>query len=127
MKKKPHSVDVHVGQKVQERRVLLGMNQENLGKAVDVSFQQIQKYERGDNRISASKLFMLSDVLQAPISYFFEGLKGQQPLPGAQNNTLTKRETLELCRYYYSLPNELRKQFFILVKKTAKYFSETSL
>ena len=69
-----HPVDVHVGARMRQRRTLLGMSQEKLGTAVGLTFQQIQKYERGSNRISASKLYDAARLLEAPVSYFFEGL-----------------------------------------------------
>ncbi len=78
MKKKPgntpHPVDVYVGGRIRLRRTLLGMSQENLGEAVELTFQQIQKYERGTNRVSASRLHQLATVLTVPVSFFFDGL-----------------------------------------------------
>src|ERR1051325_5850247 len=69
---KPNPIDVHVGSRVRLRRTLLGMSQEKLGEAIGLTFQQVQKYERGANRIGASRLFDLSRVLDVPVSYFFE-------------------------------------------------------
>lgn len=69
----PHPVDVHVGSRLKLRRMLLGISQEQLGETVGLSFQQIQKYERGSNRISASRLFEFARALKVPVSYFFEG------------------------------------------------------
>ncbi len=69
-----HPVDVHVGARVRQRRTLLGMNQTKLGQAIGLTFQQVQKYERGTNRISASRLFELSQVLDVPIQYFFDDM-----------------------------------------------------
>ena len=68
----PNPVDVHVGNRMRQRRTLLGMSQEKLGEALGLTFQQVQKYERGMNRVSASRLFDLSRVLDVPIAYFFE-------------------------------------------------------
>ena len=70
----PDPVDVHVGNRLRQRRTLLGMSQEKLAAAFGVSFQQIQKYERGANRISASRLHLLTQILDVPVTYFFEGL-----------------------------------------------------
>jgi|WetSurMetagenome_2_1015567.scaffolds.fasta_scaffold130600_2 transcriptional regulator with XRE-family HTH domain len=75
--RRPSSVDVHVGGRVRVRRRLLAMTQERLAELIDVTFQQVQKYERGSNRISASKLFAIAAALEAPINYFFEGLDGE--------------------------------------------------
>jgi len=122
MIKKPHSIDVHVGQKLRERRILLGISQEKLGKTLDLSFQQIQKYERGTNRISSSRLFLLADVLEVSISYFFDELKGESKSHKEEREPFRKRETLELCRHYYALPEDVRKSLFTLAKRTANHF-----
>ena len=71
---KPDPIDIHVGQRVRLRRVLLGMSQEKLGSALGLTFQQIQKYENGANRIGSSRLYRLSKVLDVNISYFFQGI-----------------------------------------------------
>ena len=73
-KKKPNPIDIHVGSRIRLRRTMLGMSQEKLGESLGITFQQIQKYERGANRISASKLYEAARLLQSPVSYFFEGL-----------------------------------------------------
>ena len=70
----PHPVDVHVGARIRLRRRLLGLSQEKLAEALGLTFQQVQKYERGSNRVSASKLYEISRTLQAPVSFFYEGL-----------------------------------------------------
>jgi transcriptional regulator with XRE-family HTH domain len=133
----PRPVDVHVGGRVRVRRTLLGMSQEKLGAAVGLTFQQIQKYERGANRIGASRLFELSRVLDVPISFFFEGMapavktaaggkRGRAGLsePGQETlkrDPLAKRETLELVRAYYKISDpKVRKRLFELVKSIAK-------
>jgi transcriptional regulator with XRE-family HTH domain len=77
--KGPHPIDLHVGGRVRMRRKFLGMSQEGLANSIDLTFQQVQKYERGSNRISASKLHDISKVLKAPIGYFFEGLGESEP------------------------------------------------
>ncbi len=109
----PHPVDVHVGDRVRLRRTLLGMIQTDLGKALDLTFQQVQKYESGKNRIAASRLYQLSHVLDVPLSYFFDdmpplkgayvaGLRGGVQDPSAPD-LMDKRETLELVRAYYCI------------------------
>ncbi len=109
----PHPVDVHVGGRVRLRRTFLGMSQTDLGNALGLTFQQIQKYERGANRISASRLYQLSHVLDVPLSYFFDdmppleeadvsGLCGGVEEPSAPD-LMSKRETLELVRAYYCI------------------------
>ncbi len=110
-------VDIHVGQRLRLRRTLLGMSQEKLGDSVGLTFQQIQKYERGANRIGASRLFMFSRILDVDISYFFDdipnnlrtyegqmaaGLSGR-PREVLERDPMARRETLELVRAYYSV------------------------
>ena len=117
-----HAVDVHVGKRLRQRRTLLGMSQTKVGTAVDLTFQQIQKYERGSNRISSSQLFEFAKVLDVPVSYFFDempanaldgrpmsgrGRKGFSenvtPFEPKEKDPLIKRETLELVRAYYKI------------------------
>ncbi len=131
---RPRPVDVHVGSRVRLRRTMLGMSQEKLGKAISLTFQQIQKYERGTNRIGSSRLWELSKVLDVPISFFFddmapevaEGMTRPAGLAEAQGpayeaDTLAKRETLELVRAYYRIKNpKVRKRIFELTKSIAK-------
>ena len=104
----PDPVDVHVGMRLRQRRTLLGMSQEKLAKAFGVSFQQVQKYERGANRISASRLHLLTRTLDVPVSYFFEGLQSDVvPIAEVDDHEepdqMTSRETLELVRAYYRI------------------------
>ena len=101
----PDPIDVHVGGRVRLRRRLLGMSQTNLGNALGLTFQQVQKYERGANRISASRLYQLGRILDVPVSYFFDdmpGLRGgvqEQPAPDLMDN----RETMELVRVFFRI------------------------
>ncbi len=109
---KPHPIDVHVGARVRQRRVLLGMNQTKLGDALGLSFQQVQKYERGTNQISASKLFKLSQVLEVSIEHFFEDI----PAEVAASPMITQ-ETLKLVRAYYEIEDaKIRKRVYELTK-----------
>ena len=114
----PHPVDVHVGSRVRLRRTLVGMNQTQLGSALGVKYQQLQKNERGTNRIGASRLWQLSQVLDVPVSYFFEGLdEGAK----AWSSDEIEGETLEFVRAYYHITNpRSRKRLFGLVKAMAK-------
>jgi len=104
----PDPVDVHVGARLRQRRTLLGMSQEKLAAAFGVSFQQIQKYERGANRVSASRLHQLTRILNVPVGYFFEGM-ADTPQNGAtahlanDGEMVASRETLELVRAYYRI------------------------
>ena len=127
---RPNPVDVHVGARVRVRRTLLGMSQEKLGDAIGLTFQQVQKYERGANRIGSSRLFDLSRVLDVPIGYFFEDMpsdvaanspaqtRGMAEEPVIYElDPMAKRETLELVRAYYKITDpHIRKRLFELTK-----------
>ncbi len=127
-KKREHDpVDIHVGGRVRLRRILLGMGQGKLGKAVGLTFQQIQKYERGSNRIGSSRLYQFSKVLQVPVSFFFDDMPEEVTgrsrglrKPGQvafDKGNFTKRETLELVRGYYKITDvPTRRRMFELVK-----------
>ena len=122
----PHPIDIHVGARLRTRRTLCAFTQEALARAVGLTFQQIQKYERGSNRIGSSRLFQFSKVLDVPISFFFDDMPeaGEASAtgmaePGAtySDASLTRRETLELVRAYYKITDPAtRKRIFELVK-----------
>jgi transcriptional regulator with XRE-family HTH domain len=130
---KPNPVDVHVGGRVRLRRTLLGMSQERLGEAIGLTFQQVQKYERGANRIGASRLWDLSRVLECPISFFFEemdestasssprNLSVESPdIEPPESDPMAKRETLELVRAYYRIKDyHVRRRIYELAKSLA--------
>ena len=113
--KRPNPVDVHVGKRVRLRRTLLGMSQTKLGDALRLTFQQVQKYENGSNRIGASRLYQVSQILGVPVSYFFDEMDqltavANENAPtgarsGAPSELVAKRETLELVRAYYRIVN----------------------
>jgi len=124
----PHPVDVHVGKQLRMRRVILGLSQETIGKAIGVTFQQVQKYERGINRMGASRLYEFAKYLTTPVSYFFEGLDIPQQTAGGtdesaalEHDKMASRETLEMMRAYYRIndPN-VRSRVFELVKSLAE-------
>src|ERR671924_1910177 len=128
---KPNPIDVHVGTRIRLRRTLLGLSQEKLGEAIGLTFQQVQKYERGANRIGSSRLFDLARVLDVPVSYFFEdmsstvaaktpsrmrGFAESRPEP-FEPDPMARRETLELVRAYYRITDpQVRKRVFELAK-----------
>lgn len=131
----PNPIDVHVGGRIRLRRTLLGMSQEKLGEAIGLTFQQVQKYERGANRVGSSRLFDLARVLDVTISYFFEEMpnsvqeKSPSKLMGMatppatpyEPDPMAKRETLELVRAYYKISDPtIRKRIFELTKSVAK-------
>src|SRR5271163_504836 len=113
---KPNPIDIHVGSRVRLRRNMLGLSQEKLGEAIGLTFQQVQKYERGANRIGASRLMELSGVLDVPVSFFFDetdpvrapaipvGFE-ETPQEGFESDPMRKRETLELIGAYYEIGN----------------------
>ncbi len=116
-----HSVDVHVGWKVRKRRWMMGMTQKQLGDSVGVKVTQIQKYETGTNRISASRMWDIAAAMDVPVSFFFEGLDGQAPNMGkVQGDPLTDRETLDLVRTYYAIPKNQRRCLFDLAYALAE-------
>jgi len=112
----PRPVDAHVGGRVRDRRTLIGMNQEELGKHLGLTFQQIQKYENGMNRITASKLWVISRVLGRPISWFFEGI-GKQKRKG--DDLLAKRETLQFVRYFSACDPDVQKHLAAMINAVA--------
>ncbi len=128
-----HPVDAYVGKRLRMRRTILGMSQEAIGNAIGVTFQQVQKYERGINRMGSSRLYDFSRILGVPVSYFFEGYDqemGMAPtyatgmaekLPDDfEHEKLTSRETLEMMRAYYRITDpQVRKRVFELVKSIA--------
>lgn len=110
----PHPVDMHVGQRLRMRRTLLGMSQEMLAERLGISFQQLQKYEKGSNRLSASRLFELSRMLDVPVSYFFDELPSDgQVSTDAPADPIMKRESLELVRAYYDIPDPKIRQHLV--------------
>ena len=113
-----HAVDVHVGQRVRQRRWMLGMTQFQLGEQVGIKFQQIQKYETGANRVSASRMWDIANALEVPVSFFFEGLEDQPGVNGAsqEGDVLTDKEANELVRAYYAIPEQQRKRLFDLAR-----------
>ncbi len=112
-----HPVDIHAGQRVRQRRSLLGMTTQQLGDSVGITHQQIHKYEIGANRIGASRMWDISEVLEVPVTLFFEGLDGQVPDTGeARGDILTDKETLELLRANYGTPQHQRRRLFDLAR-----------
>ena len=124
-----HPIDLHVGSRVRQRRRLLGMTQQKLADSVSIRFQQIQKYESGANRISASRLWSLSRALDVPVSFFFEGLSGDEVVDEEETNgrhtrigvrsipdVFTSKETIDLVRAFYNLGEEPRRRLLDLAK-----------
>lgn len=128
----PHPIDLHVGQRLRQRRCLVGMTQQKLADAVGIKFQQIQKYESGANRVSASRLWALAEALGVPVSHFFEGLSVDDKATIAVEHGLTmpddellspeilsSKETIDLVRAYYNLQEAPRRRLLDLTKTLA--------
>jgi transcriptional regulator with XRE-family HTH domain len=127
----PHPVDVHVGKRLRQRRTILGLSQEAIGNAIGVTFQQVQKYERGVNRMGASRLFEFAKILTIPVAYFFEEMEKAtsnpsnasgvaEDAPAFEHEKMSSRETLEMMRAYYRINDpHVRKRIFELIKSVA--------
>lgn len=116
-----HPVDVHVGKRIRHRRWMVGMTQQQLAEKVGIKFQQIQKYETGMNRVSASRLWDISEALEVPVAFFFDGVDASaaEGLPAAGSvpaDILADKEALELVRSYYSIPENQRRRLFELAR-----------
>lgn len=130
-KKAPNPIDKHVGSRVRMRRMMLEMSQEKLGDALDLTFQQIQKYEKGTNRIGASRLQQISGILQVPVSFFFEGAPsvgnevtidglGEAPSPAYISDFLATSDGLALTRAFVRIKDaKLRRRIVDLVEQMA--------
>ena len=128
-----HHVDVHVGKRIRHRRWLLAMTQQQLAEQVGIKFQQIQKYETGANRVSASRLWDIADTLGVPVSFFFEGLVSANgdmapatvhapraamadDAAGGSKDLMGDREAMDLVRTYYAIPENQRRRLFDLAR-----------
>jgi transcriptional regulator with XRE-family HTH domain len=115
-----HPVDVHVGKRIRQRRWLVAMTQQQLAERVGIKFQQIQKYETGANRVSASRLWDIADSLDVPVSFFFEGIEpGGESAEKVDNipaDILGDKEALDLVRSYYAIPENQRRRLFELAR-----------
>ena len=116
-----HLVDVHVGKRIRQRRWLVGMTQQKLAECVGIKFQQIQKYETGSNRVSASRLWDIADALDVEVSFFFEGLKDHNEETSSETSNvpsdmLGDKEAMDLVRSYYAIPENQRRRLFELAR-----------
>jgi len=111
-----HPVDAHVGKRIRHRRWMVGMTQQQLADKVGIKFQQIQKYETGMNRVSASRLWDIADALGVQIAFFFEGLNDSEAVRPAQGDMMADKEALELVRSYYAIPEAQRRRLFDLAR-----------
>jgi transcriptional regulator with XRE-family HTH domain len=118
----PNPIDVHVGNRIRMRRLLLGMNQETLANALGLTFQQVQKYEGGANRVSASRLSAMAEILGVPISYFFGDLRPDDAEISAEDQRwreyLQRPETIEFIRFYYAISDPSTRQKFFEMTQT---------
>ena len=130
-KKAPNPIDKHVGSRVRMRRMMLSMSQEKLGDALGLTFQQVQKYEKGTNRIGASRLQQIANILQVPVSFFFEGAPhvgshhhggsmGEAPSPAYVSDFLATSDGLSLTKAFMRIKNsKLRRRIVDLVEQIA--------
>lgn len=130
-KKKPNPIDIHVGSRIRLRRTMLGMSQEKLGESLGITFQQIQKYEKGTNRVGASRLQNISSILNVPVSFFFEDVPGEGSSSGASGmaeasssnyvvDFLSSSEGLQLNRAFVKIGDpKVRRKLVDLVKALA--------
>ena len=128
-----HPVDVHVGRRLRLRRTIMGLSQDSIGKAIGVTFQQIQKYERGINRMGASRIYDFAKALNVPVSYFFEGYgddlgepshaygMAESEAPAFEHEQISNRETMDVMRAYHKIKNpQVRKRIVDLIKSMAE-------
>lgn len=112
-----HPVDAHVGKRIRHRRWMVGMTQQQLADKVGIKFQQIQKYETGMNRVSASRLWDIADALGVGIAFFFEGLDdARESARASESDFMADKEALELVRSYYAIPEAQRRRLFDLAR-----------
>ena len=115
-----HAVDLYVGKRIRYRRWLIGMTQQELADHVGIKFQQIQKYETGVNRVSASRLWDISEKLGVPINFFFEGFKGDKgeksSFQAFSSDLFGNKEAIDLIRSYFSIPENQRRKLFDLAR-----------
>lgn len=112
-----HPVDAHVGKRIRQRRWLVGMTQQQLADQVGIKFQQIQKYETGMNRVSASRLWDIAEALGVAISFFFEGIDAAREGASATGgDIMADKEALDLVRSYYAIPEAQRRRLFDLAR-----------
>lgn len=125
-------IDLHVGKRLRRRRRLLGLTQQNLASEVGIRFQQIQKYECGANRVSAARLFELSEALRVPVQYFYEGLSefedagNDDDVQALPPGILSKKETMDLVRAYYQMEEGPRKHLLDLAKSLTHLQNEAA-
>ncbi len=120
----PHLVDIHVGKRIRHRRWLAGMTQQQLAESVGIKFQQIQKYETGANRVSASRLWDIAAAMGVDVGFFFEGVEAAQNVAdtgapvvkGSPADILGDKEALDLVRSYYAIPENQRRRLFDLAR-----------
>ncbi|MDA8635920.1 helix-turn-helix domain-containing protein [Rhodobacteraceae bacterium] len=115
-----HPVDEHVGKRLRQRRWLVGMTQQQLAEHVGIKFQQIQKYETGANRVSASRLWDIASTLDVSINFFFDGLQSEKGVKiqsdAMPSDLMADKEALDLVRSYYAIPENQRRRLFDLAR-----------
>lgn len=122
MKKAPNSIDIYIGSRIKFRRVMLGMTLEQLGEGIGTTFQQVQKYEKGANRIGAARLHAIAEFLDVPISFFFEGHSAEatdmmDPMAEQLADMMKSKDCIELAMAYLAIQNrDVKKKILALVR-----------
>lgn len=124
--KRPDPIDITVGQRLRQRRLLVGQTQEQLAESIGVTFQMVQKYEKGSCRVGASRLSQIARALNVPVAYFFDNGQTAKPLSKVAEDTthldddiLSQKETIDLLKAYYALPEAARKGILTMAKGLA--------
>lgn len=118
----PDPVDVHIGNRIRLRRTLIGLSQVSLAQRVGVTFQQVQKYERAGNRVSASMLRRFANALDVPIGFFFDDLAETAGTAGITDERMASRESLDLMQAFHAIPAPLRRQVYELIREIGRNY-----
>jgi len=133
MKKSPNAIDVHVGSRIRLRRTMLGMSQERLGEGLDITFQQVQKYEKGTNRVGASRLQNIASILNVPVSFFFEGspgpvVEGQDAAMDSILQLMNSKECIALAKAFVTIEDKkIQQKVLALVRSLSSEKAETAM
>ena len=120
-----HPIDIYVGKRVRFKRKMVGLTQSDLGERVGLTFQQIQKYEKGENRISASKLFQIAQILKTSVSFFFDGYRENVANDSMEEKTIDDKQSVNLVQSFKSIKNpKLKKRIMMLIESVSDEDSE---
>jgi len=121
-----HPIDIHVGKRIRFKRKMVGLTQSDLGEKVSLTFQQIQKYEKGENRVSASKLFQIAQILKTSVSFFFEGYKENVANDSMEDITIDDKQSINLVQSFKAIKNpKLKKRIMMLIDSVSSEDSDS--